>query len=95
MLNTNKKNEYSNIFKETLINKGWQFIESGKNNIILNKQYSELEEINILFNDSINGIPIFHLKLPLKKSEFSFYIKIYSEETFSEYIKQYIEYISF
>jgi len=94
MMTVNKKNEYSIFLKEKLLDKGWQFIESKDNNIIINKKYSELEEINIMINDNNNGSSVFHLTLPLKNSIFSFYKKINDEETFSTYLKQYIDYIS-
>ena len=94
MIAVNKKNEYSAFLKEKLIDKGLQFIESKENNIVLNKKYSELEEINILIDNKTNDSYVFHLTLPLKNSIFSFYKKIYDEETFSTYLEQYIDYIS-
>lgn len=94
MLTVNKKNEYSNFLKEKLIDKGWQFIESKENNIVLNKKYSELEEINIVIDNNTNGSSVFHLTLPLKNSIFSFYKKINDEKIFSEYLTKYIDYIS-
>ena len=36
MMTVNKKNEYSIFLKEKLLDKGWQFIESKENNIVLN-----------------------------------------------------------
>ena len=93
-MTVNKKNDYSAFIKERLVDKGWQFIVSKENNIVLNKKYSELEEINIMINDNNNGSSVFHLTLPLKNSIFSFYKKITDEETFSTYLKQYIDYIS-
>ena len=47
-----------------------------------------------MINDNNNGSSVFHLTLPLKNSIFSFYKKITDEETFSTYLKQYIDYIS-
>ena len=95
MLSVNKKNEYSAFLKEKLVDKGWQFIESKENNIVLNKKYSELEEINIVIdNNKQNDSYVFHLTLPLKNSIFSFYKRINDEETFSTYLNQYIDYIT-
>ena len=40
------------FLRKNSLDKGWQFIESKDNNIIINKKYSELEEINIMINDN-------------------------------------------
>ena len=50
--------------------------------------------IDILIDNKTNDSYVFHLTLPLKNSIFSFYKKIYDEETFSQYLEQYIDYIS-
>jgi hypothetical protein len=99
MLTIDIKNKYSEFLKNNLLHKGWQIVESKENNIVLNKKYSELQEINILIdNCQHNNIhthsTIFHLSVPLNNSEFSFYKKINGETLFSEYLKQYIDYIN-
>ena len=94
MIAVNNKNKYSAFLKEKLVDKGWQFIESKENCIVINKKYSELEEINILIDKKTNGASVFHLTLPLKNSIFSFYKKIYDEKTFFQYLEQYIDYIN-
>jgi hypothetical protein len=93
MIDKTKKDKYSKFLKEKLTDNGWQFIETNGNNIVLNKQYAELEEINILIDHTDTDSYIFHLTLPLKHSGFSFYKKINDEDAFSVYLKQYIDYI--
>ena len=104
MLTIDIKNKYSDFLKNNLLHKGWQIVESKENNIVLNKKYSELEEINILIdncqnnniqnNNSQNNSTIFHLSVPLNNSEFSFYKKINGETLFSNYLTQYVNYIN-
>ena len=99
MLTIDIKNKYSEFLKNNLLHKGWQFVESKDNNIILNKKYSELQEINILIDNSQNinsdnDSTIFHLSVPLNNSEFSFYKKINGETLFSDCLKQYVDYIN-
>ena len=99
MLTIDIKNKYSEFLNNNLLHKGWQIVESKDNNIILNKKYSELQEINILIdnsqnNNSQNNSTIFHLSVPLNNSEFSFYKKINGETLFSNYLTQYVNYIN-
>jgi len=99
MLTIDIKNKYSEFLKNNLLHKGWQIVESKDNNIILNKTYSELQEINILIDNSQNinsdnDSTIFHLSVPLNNSEFSFYKKINGETLFSDCLKQYVDYIN-
>jgi hypothetical protein len=95
MIDITKTHKYSIYLKEKLVDNdnGWQLIKLNENNIILNKKYAELEEINILIDETILGSYIFHLTLPLKDSGFSFYKRITDESTFALYLKQYIDYI--
>ena len=94
MLTIDIKNKYSEFLKSKLLHKGWQFVQSKENNIVLNKKYSELQEINILIDNTLNEPTIFHLSIPLNNSVFSFYKKINGETLFSDYLTQYIDYIS-
>ena len=90
MLTIDIKHKYSEFLKNNLLHKGWQFVESKDN-----KKYSELEEINILIDNSQNNdSTIFHLSVPLNNSEFSFYKKINGETLFSDCLKQYVDYIN-
>lgn len=96
MIDKTKKEKYAIFLKEKLVDNnvtGWQFIETNGNSIVLNKQYAELEEINILIDDTDTGSYIFHLTLPLKHSGFSFYKRINDEDAFLLYLKQYVDYI--
>jgi len=77
---------------------GWQFIKKDYNNIIMNKKFSELEEIHIhwdknLNNNNNNNI---HFSLPLKKSNYSFYKKFHSENTQHAclFLNNYVQYLS-
>jgi len=99
MLTIDIKNKYSDFLKNNLLHKGWQVVESKENNIVLNKKYSELQEINILIDNSLNNntqneCTIFHLSVPLNNSVFSFYKKINGETLFSNYLTQYVNYIN-
>lgn len=91
-----KKDKYSKFLKEKLVDNnvtGWQLISTNGNNIVLNKKYAELEEINILIDHTDTDSYIFHLTLPLKHSGFSFYKRIHDEHAFSVYLNQYVDYI--
>ena len=71
---------------------GWQFIKKDYNNIVMNKKFSELEEINIHWDSSPNNI---HFSLPLKKSNYSFYKKFHSGNTNSSiFLNNYVRYLS-
>jgi hypothetical protein len=89
-----KLNEYYKLFNYLISNNSnWQIITFNNNHIILNKKYSELEEINIRMEHN-NIFTKFHLTLPLLNSPYSFYKKINDEQIFYDYLNHYIDYIS-
>ena len=62
---------------------GWQFVKTQYNHLIMNKQYQELDEINIEYK---NGS--YHFYLPIKNSAFCFYKKIADEQQASQFFEQ-------
>jgi len=65
--------------------KGWYFLKSNDNQIVMRKQYEELNEINVnCFNDLIE------FTLPMQNSSFSFYKRMKYDEQSIDFFKNYI-----
>ena len=75
---------------------GWQFIKKDYNNIVMNKKFSELEEITIHM-DSFYDDNTIHFSLPLNKSNFSFYKKFHAGNIQDSilFLTNYVQYLSF
>jgi len=65
--------------------KGWYFLKSNDNQIVMRKQYEELNEINVnCLNDFIE------FTLPMQNSSFSFYKRMKNDEQSIDFFKNYI-----
>lgn len=101
-----EKNEDFITILKLLTPYGWQFIKKDHNNIIMNKKFSELEEINIQWDSSPNNSPNnypnnypninnIHFSLPIKNSSYSFYKKFnYKLNDSSIFLDNYVHYLS-
>jgi len=77
-------NECKNILMP-LEKKGWYFLKLEENEILMRKQFEELEEIKINpFGESIEFI------LPMQNSSFSFYKRMKNNNESIEFFKNYI-----
>ena len=81
---------FTNLLEPLQYN-GWQFVKIDLNNIIMNKKFHELEEINIEYKNSV-----YHFSLPLKNSVYSYYKKFddRQQEQTIQFFKAYIEYLN-
>ena len=65
--------------------KGWYFLKLEENQILMRKQFEELEEIKINpYGESIEFI------LPMQNSSFSFYKRMKSDSQSIDFLKNYI-----
>jgi len=77
-------NQYKNILM-SLEEKGWYFLKLQENEILMRKQFEELEEIKINpFGESIEFI------LPMQNSSFSFYKRMKNDQQSIDFFKNYI-----
>ncbi len=77
-------NQYKNILM-SLEEKGWYFLKLQENEILMRKQFEELEEIKInQYGESIEFI------LPMQNSSFSFYKRMKNNNESIEFFKNYI-----
>ncbi len=77
-------NQYKNILMP-LEKKGWYFLKLQENEILMRKQFEELEEIKInQYGESIEFI------LPMQNSSFSFYKRMKNDQQSIDFFKNYI-----
>ena len=77
-------NECKNILMP-LEKKGWYFLKLEENQILMRKQFEELEEIKSNpYGESIEFI------LPMQNSSFSFYKRMKSDSQSIDFLKNYI-----
>jgi len=77
-------NECKNILMR-LEEKGWYFLKLEENEIVMRKQFEELEEIKINpYGESIE------FTLPMQNSSFSFYKKMKNDQQSIDFFKNYI-----
>jgi len=78
-------NECKNILMP-LKEKGWQFLKLDTNEILMRKNFEQLEEIKINpFGESIEFV------LPMENSSFSFYKRMKNDEQIIHFFKNYIK----
>jgi len=78
---------------DPLIKKGWFFLNFDNKQIIMRKQFCELDEIKIIPNGHY-----IEFVMPIKNSSYSFFKKIHNHDTIHSYdniqfLKNYISYI--
>ncbi len=80
-------NDYKNILMP-LEKKGWYFLKSNKNQIVMRKKYEELDEININYNNDL-----IEFTLPMENPSFSFFKRMKNDEQSFDFFKNYIDFI--